>query len=150
VLAFLTDENFKGDIVRGLRHQRPELDLVRVQEVGLSGADDEVILERAAQESRLLLTHDVKTVTRYAYERAGAALPMPGAEVSASTTSLATREDILLSPRSARRALLRYSLSLLCSAVVSLERCLQPPFLLCLPLLGIGESGHIVRLAPAK
>jgi hypothetical protein len=78
VLAFLTDENFKGDIVRGLRHQRPELDLVRVQDVGLSSADDEVILERATQEVRLLLTHDVKTVTRYAYERARAALPMPG------------------------------------------------------------------------
>jgi hypothetical protein len=78
LLAFLADENFKGEIVRGLRHQRPELDVVRVQDVGLSGADDEVILERAAQEARLLLTHDVKTVTTYAYERASAALSMPG------------------------------------------------------------------------
>jgi hypothetical protein len=49
-----------------------------VQDVGLSGADDEVILERAAEEARLLLTHDVKTVTKYTYERAAAALPMPG------------------------------------------------------------------------
>jgi len=78
VLAFLTDENFKVDIVRGLRRQRPELSVVRVQDVGLSGADDEVILERAAQEARLLLTHDVKTVTKYAYGRASAALLMPG------------------------------------------------------------------------
>jgi hypothetical protein len=78
VLAFLTDENFKGDIVRGLRQQRPDLDLVRVQDIGLSGAGDQVILERAAQQARLLLTHDVKTVTKYAYERVGAALPMPG------------------------------------------------------------------------
>ncbi len=78
MLAFLTDENFRGDIVRGLRRQRPDLDVVRVQDVGLSGTDDNIILERAAQGARLLLTHDVKTVTKHAYQRAVAGLPMPG------------------------------------------------------------------------
>lgn len=78
MLAFLADENFRGDIVRGLRHQRPDLDVVRVQDIGLSGAEDDVLLEHAAQQARLLLTHDVKTVTKYAYERAIAGLPMPG------------------------------------------------------------------------
>lgn len=78
MLAFLADENFKGDITRGLRLQQPQLDLLRVQDIGLSGAPDEVILARAAEDGRLLLTHDVKTVTRYAYERVAAGLPMPG------------------------------------------------------------------------
>lgn len=78
MLAFLADENFKGGIIRGLRHQQPELDIVRAQDVGLSGADDEAILAWAAQEGRLLLTHDVSTMTKYAYQRAAAGLRMPG------------------------------------------------------------------------
>jgi hypothetical protein len=78
VLAFLADENFDGDIIAGVRRRRPEIDIVRVQDVGLTRADDPVILAWAADTGRLLLTHDVATVTKDAYERAGAGLPMPG------------------------------------------------------------------------
>jgi hypothetical protein len=48
VLRLLADENFHGDIVRALLRQWPELDIVRVQDAGLSEADDETILEWAA------------------------------------------------------------------------------------------------------
>ena len=34
MLKLLADENFNGDIVRGLFLRRPELDLVRIQDVG--------------------------------------------------------------------------------------------------------------------
>ena len=34
------DENFNNDIVHGLFRRRPDLNLVRVQEAGLSGAND--------------------------------------------------------------------------------------------------------------
>lgn len=40
MLRRVSDENFNGDIVRGLRLRRPDLDLVRAQDVGLEGADD--------------------------------------------------------------------------------------------------------------
>jgi hypothetical protein len=33
MLQFLADENFNGDIVRGLLLRQPDLDLVRVQDV---------------------------------------------------------------------------------------------------------------------
>jgi predicted nuclease of predicted toxin-antitoxin system len=49
--------------------RRPDIDLVRVQDVGLSGEDDPTILSWAASENRILLTHDVATITRFAYER---------------------------------------------------------------------------------
>jgi hypothetical protein len=78
MLIFLADENFHGAIVRGLLRRLPELDIVRVQDVGLSGADDPTVLEWAAQNRRILLTHDVVTITKYAYERMEADLPMPG------------------------------------------------------------------------
>ena len=77
-LRLVADENFNGDIVRGLLLRQPNLDLVRVQDVGLAGVDDPAILEWAARERRVLLTHDVGTMTRFAYERVGRDLPMPG------------------------------------------------------------------------
>jgi hypothetical protein len=78
MLALAADENFNNDVVRGLLRRRPDLDVVRVQDAGLSDADDPTILAWAAREMRLLLTHDVSTMTHYAYERVRAGEPMPG------------------------------------------------------------------------
>src|SRR5919201_1724190 len=78
MLLLVADENFNGNIVRGLFRRQPALDLVRLQDVGLSGADDPAVLAWAAQEERVLLTHDVSTITRYAYERVQEGQPMPG------------------------------------------------------------------------
>jgi hypothetical protein len=36
VLNLVSDENFNGDILRGLYRRCPELDVVRVQDVGLN------------------------------------------------------------------------------------------------------------------
>ena len=44
MLRLLSDENFNGDIVRGLLLRQPDLDILRVQDVGLSGADDPNVL----------------------------------------------------------------------------------------------------------
>jgi hypothetical protein len=77
-MRLLTDENFNGAILRGLMRRLPEIDLVRVQDVGLRNTDDPVILEWAAKEGRILLTHDVATITMYAYERVSKGLPMAG------------------------------------------------------------------------
>lgn len=46
----------------------PSLDVVRVQDVGLIETDDPIILEWAAKDRRILLTHDASTVTMYAYD----------------------------------------------------------------------------------
>lgn len=40
MLRLLSDENFNGDIVRGLLLRHPTLDRCRVQDVGLEEADD--------------------------------------------------------------------------------------------------------------
>lgn len=53
MLLLVSDENFNNDIVRGLLRRKPDLDIVRVQDVGLRGADDAIILEWAAQEGVL-------------------------------------------------------------------------------------------------
>ncbi len=97
MLRFVADENFNNNIVRGLLRRQPELDLVRIQDVGLISADDPTVLEWAAQEGRVLLTHDVATITQYAYERLEAGLFMPGVfEVSLDVPIGRVIEDILL------------------------------------------------------
>lgn len=78
MIRFAADENFNGDIIRGLRRRSPEIDVVTVQEAGLSGAKDPSVLEWAAREGRVLLTHDVSTITQAAYDRVRAGQHMPG------------------------------------------------------------------------
>lgn len=83
--------------MRGLRRRRPDLDTVRVQEAGLSGGVDHDVLEWAAREGRVLLTHDMSTMKRYAYERVEAGLPIPGVfQVSRDISLALVIEDILL------------------------------------------------------
>jgi hypothetical protein len=97
MLRLVADENLNNDIVRGLLRQRPDLDIVRMQDTELSGADDRTVLEWAAQEGRVLLTHDVSTITKYAYERVQAGQRMPGVfEVSRVVPIGRAIEDLLL------------------------------------------------------
>lgn len=78
MLRFLADENLNNNIVRALRLRERAPDVVRVQDVGLIGQDDPTVLEWAARERRLVVTHDVSTMTRFAYERIAARKSMPG------------------------------------------------------------------------
>jgi len=97
MLLLAADENFNNNIVRGLLRRKPDLDIVRIQDVGLSGTDDPTLLEWAAQEGRVLLTHDVSTITRYAYERVRAGKAMPGVFEAARDVPIGiVIEDILL------------------------------------------------------
>ncbi len=97
MLQFAADENFNNDIVRGLLRHKRDLDIVRVQDAGLSGVDDPTVLEWTAQQNRILLTQDVTTITKYAYERVRAGKRMPGVfEVSRYASIGAVIEDILL------------------------------------------------------
>lgn len=78
MLQLAADENFNGDIVRGLLLRLPDLNLVRVQDVGLQGAIDPVVLAWASQNQRIVVTHDRSTLPAFAVERVAAGEPMPG------------------------------------------------------------------------
>ncbi len=77
-MKFWADENFHGDILRGILAAYPDLDIVRVQDTELSGADDPTLLEEAARQGVVIITHDVQTMTKHAYDRLRDGLPMPG------------------------------------------------------------------------
>jgi hypothetical protein len=69
MLRFLCDENFNGDLVRGLLLRNAGLDIVRVQDAGLRGATDPQVLAWASNEGRLVLTHDRATLPNDAFRR---------------------------------------------------------------------------------
>lgn len=97
MIRLLADENFNNNIVRGVRLRDPGIDFVRVQDVGLSGADDPTVLEWAAGHRRILLTHDVATITAFAYERVRSGKPMPGIfEVGRTVALRSAIDDIVL------------------------------------------------------
>ena len=74
-VRYLFDQDFNGRIVRGVRRRAPSLDTVTVQEAGLSDASDPVVLEWAATEGRVVISHDHRTMRAYAEERLKADLP---------------------------------------------------------------------------
>jgi hypothetical protein len=82
MIRLLADENFNGRILRALKRQVPDLDLVRVQDTRLSGADDPALLQFAADEKRVLLTHDQETLVGHAWQRVRSGMEMPGVVVA--------------------------------------------------------------------
>jgi len=69
MIRFLTDENFNGYVLAGLRRRLPDLDIIRIQDVGLRTARDQVVLEFAASQDRIVLSHDVHTMETHALAR---------------------------------------------------------------------------------
>lgn len=77
-IKFLTDEDLRDSIFRGIQRRLPELDIFRVQDVGLRTFHDKAILEFAAQENRIVISQDISTMPDFAISRLKANLPMPG------------------------------------------------------------------------
>ena len=78
MIRFLADEDIKDQIFRGVLRRLSDLDFVRVQDVGLRTFRDDRVLEFAAQQNRVLITHDVSTMRGFATARLLAGKPMPG------------------------------------------------------------------------
>ncbi len=97
MIPFAADENFNGNIVRGLRQRLPGVSIVTVQEAGLLGATDQKVLQWAASEGRVLLTHDLNTMTAEAYDLIEAGKRVPGVFVVHRETRLhVVIEDLVL------------------------------------------------------
>ena len=60
MLRLLFDENINRRVLRGLKLRLPGLDYKTAQEVGLKGTPDPDVLASAAEQNRILVTHDLK------------------------------------------------------------------------------------------
>jgi Domain of unknown function (DUF5615) len=69
VLKLLIDENFDQRILRGLLLHVPGLLYTVVQETGLARAQDAALVQWAAENQQVLVTHDRKTMLKAAHKR---------------------------------------------------------------------------------
>jgi hypothetical protein len=61
-IRFQADADLRGPIVTGLKRREPLIDFKSAQEADLEGIDDLTVLRLAAEEGRLLVSHDVSTM----------------------------------------------------------------------------------------
>jgi hypothetical protein len=77
-VSFLADEDLDNDIIRGLRSREPAIDILDVKTAGLRGTGDSELLSVAAEQDRILITHDRRTMTRHFYQRVHDGTLAPG------------------------------------------------------------------------
>jgi Domain of unknown function (DUF5615) len=64
-LRFQADVNLNQLILRAARRREPALDFQTPEIAGLAGLPDPEVLFRAAEDGRVLLTHDLQTMPRH-------------------------------------------------------------------------------------
>ena len=64
-IRFQADADLKLSIVTGTRRLEPAIDFQSAREASLAGVADPKVLELAARENRILVTHDRKTMPRH-------------------------------------------------------------------------------------
>jgi hypothetical protein len=103
LLKFAADENFNNDILRGWRRQCGDIDVVRIQDTELSGKPDPDVLIWCVEEDRILLTHDLATIPRYAMHVVAAGESLPGViAVNRSTPKRSVIDDLVLIAEASR------------------------------------------------
>lgn len=97
MLRLASDADVHGDLLRGLRRNLREIDLVRIQDVLPEDTPDPEVLAWAAAENRILITNDRNTMIGFAYERVVAGEPVPGLIATTNEQSIGSAiDDILL------------------------------------------------------
>jgi hypothetical protein len=69
MIKILADQNFNADILRGLKDRISKLDCLATYEIGFQKYTDDKLLDWAAEENRIILTHDAKTFPIFAAEK---------------------------------------------------------------------------------
>ena len=59
---FLADNDLMDQIVLGVQRREPALIMTRLREVGLAPAADSVVLDYAANEGFIVVSHDINTM----------------------------------------------------------------------------------------
>lgn len=94
-IRFLADADLDNAIVQGVRRREPSIDFKSANDAGLEGLPDEKVLEIAAGEGRVLVSHDKRTMPvhfvariRSGQRSPGVLLALPSASVGEVVESL--------------------------------------------------------------
>ena len=64
-VRFIGDYDFNGEIIAGLLRREPSIDFLSGFEADLIGVPDPDVLKKAADQGRVLVTHDQKTMPHH-------------------------------------------------------------------------------------
>lgn len=95
MLRLLIDHDLDQDILRGLRRRVPDIDAVTAFEVGKSEASDPELLGWAAENRRILVTHDRRTMPAHAARRLAGGDEIAGLIVVSRRIPISTAIDEL-------------------------------------------------------
>lgn len=77
-LRFQADADLQYTIVKAVRQREPSIDFASALDSGLAGVSDPELLERAAQEDRILVSHDRRTMLTHFRARLESGKSSPG------------------------------------------------------------------------
>jgi Domain of unknown function (DUF5615) len=101
-LRFQADNDLKFSIVKAARQREPSIDFLSAQESQLHGMDDAELLERVAEDGRVLVSHDRRTMLRHFHDRLMAAKSSPGLLVVSQGTPIRDVVEAILVLRARR------------------------------------------------
>jgi len=88
MIRFLADEDFSGPILAGVKRCLPDLDIIRVWDTPVRARPDPEVLEFAASEDRVILSHDLSTMEFQARARIQAGQQMHGLFLNRSSNPI--------------------------------------------------------------
>jgi hypothetical protein len=77
-IRFQADNDLKFAIVKAVPRREPAIDFASVQESGLDGLSDPDLLDRAASDGRVLVSHDLRTMLHHFRSHLAAGKTSPG------------------------------------------------------------------------
>lgn len=94
---FLADNDLTDQIVPGLLRREPSVEMTRLREVGLATVADSAVLDYAAREGFIVVSHDVNTMRAAAVARIDTGRDMTGLLlVHQRSPTAETIEDLIL------------------------------------------------------
>jgi hypothetical protein len=94
---FLADHDFNEHIIRGVTQREPAIDFWRLRELGLERSADDEVLDYAAANQLIVVSHDIRTMPGAARARLASGQFLSGLLLAQQRTPLAPIiEDLIL------------------------------------------------------
>ena len=101
---FLGDHDLKEQIIDGVLRREPALEFIRARDVGMDDRSDAEVLNYAAQNGFIIVSHDVNTMTSAAYALVDSGAKMSGLLMVQQSKPIAPAIDSLVLVWSASEA----------------------------------------------
>jgi hypothetical protein len=93
---YLADHDLNEHIIDGVLRREPVIEFIRARDVGLADRPDPEVLEYAAAEGLIIVTHDVNTMPGHAYARLADSQPVAGLFMVKQTATIGPIIDSLV------------------------------------------------------